>query len=56
MEEIGKALPWLGFWFFMSVVWYCDHKQYLAGYDSMFFEHKTEAEKKIRDNIVNSKK
>jgi len=51
MEITGMAT----FWIFISVVWYCDHKQYLAGHDTFFFTHKTDAEKKIRDNIANGK-
>lgn len=52
MKEVGEGLPWLGFWLFMSVVWYCDYRMYMAGHDTFFFSHKTEQEKAIRDRIT----
>lgn len=32
-----------------SVLLWCDHKQYMAGHDAFFFEHKTDEEKRIRN-------
>lgn len=48
MEGIGES----GFWIFLSVVWYCDHKMYLEGHNTWFFRHKTKEEQQIRKNKI----
>lgn len=47
------AMETLGFFIFLSVVWYCDHKQFLEGYNAWFFKAKTDEEKKLREKKVN---
>lgn len=47
---------WFGFWIFMSVLLVCDTYLYSKGHNSIFWEHKTEEEKQIRQNIIEGKK
>jgi len=49
-------LTGLGFWIFMATLVYVSHKQYMAGHDTFFFTHKTDAEKAIRDKISRGEK
>lgn len=45
-------LEWFGFWIFMAVFIFCEVKMYLAGHDTFFFEHKTDAEKKLQQKEI----
>lgn len=47
-------MEFLGVCIFASVALYCDHKQFLEGYNSFFFKAKTDEEKKIRTKKTNS--
>lgn len=43
-NEVGSGLASLGFWIFLSVVWYCDYSLYAAGHEPFFFTHITKTE------------
>lgn len=49
-------LGWFGFFIFLSVVYYCDSKMFMEGYNTFFFSHKTEEEKKLRQKKIEEKK
>ena len=48
MKEIAAALPWLAFWGVIALCVWVAHVQFMAGYDTWLFEHKTEAEQRLR--------
>ena len=52
MNEIGNALPWVAFWLVVAVYIYIEHKMYMAGHSTLFFEHKTPEEKRLREAII----
>ena len=41
---------WFGFWIFMSVFLVCDTYLYSLGHETLFWKHKTAAEKQIQKN------
>lgn len=45
-------MEFLGLTIFLSTAWYCDHKQFLKGYESLFFKCRTDEEKLIRSNTI----
>lgn len=45
-------MEWFGFWIFMSVVIIADAWLYSKGHDGLFFVHKTDAEKKLQDAMI----
>lgn len=51
---MDNGLAWFGFWIFMTVFVVCEAWLYSKGHDTFFFEHKTEAEKQIRDRQTGS--
>lgn len=53
--QIEIITGWGTFWIFLAVVYYCDHKQYMAGHNAMFFKHKTPEEKKLREMQLNKR-
>ena len=40
----------LGFYIFLSVFWICETWMYVKGHDTFLFKHKTDEEKKLRQN------
>lgn len=48
MKEIGQALPWVAFWLVVALFVYIEHKHYIAGHDTLLWEHKTEEEKRLQ--------
>lgn len=49
-------MAWFGMWIFLSVFLYVSHVQFMAGYDNYFFDHKTPAEKELRDSAIKKAK
>lgn len=43
---------WLGFWIFLSVYVWAQHLQFIAGYDTIPFGHKTDAENRLRQAAI----
>ncbi len=46
---MNLSLGFFGFWIFLSVFFYVEHRVYLAGHNTLFFHHKTDEEKRIRE-------
>lgn len=49
-------MAWFGFWIFLAVYVACETYLYSKGHDTLFFEHKTVAEKAIRDRQAGLRK
>ena len=45
-------MSWLGFWIFMSVYVICEAVLYSHGHDTLFWQHRTDAEMKIQQNSI----
>lgn len=45
---MDSGLAWLGFWIFLAVFTAGDYWIYSQGYDSFFYEHKTDAEMELQ--------
>lgn len=45
-------MAWLGFWIFASTFLVCDTYLFSKGYNSVFWEHKTQEEKQLREKVI----
>lgn len=48
-------LPWVAFWAAVVAIHWIDSRVFLAGYDSIFYYHHTEAEKRLQQVAIEAK-
>ena len=56
-ERIKQSgMPWFGFWIFLAVYVSCEAWLYGQGHETFFWQHKTDTEKQIQQQVVECKK
>ena len=51
-----SSMAWFGFWIFLAVYVACEAWLYSQGHETLFWQHKTDAEKQIQQKSVECQK